>query len=495
MKSILSILLVSFLGFISTSALADCSTFQCKGFKSDFQMILKNGNDIYCYWDLKKKETQTQYDRLAKITMDRITDQTTMTDFYWMMRNWAGLFHDGHVNFMLSKSGPKVEVAAADIRFELLAPATTQEKLIVSEASPSLGLEIGDEILKVGNFTANEAIEQTLPTTSGSTERMRRFFGARRIIEVLAPIVAINQQIEFQVRRNLSGSINTWTVQVPLRNLIVPQQHTKSSSPLVYSEVLPGNIGYLRIDGFSNTVFALEDAMDQLVNTQSLIIDVRKNGGGDQSGDVVLSRLISRSINRYSVSPRASQLLVWNYPSIGQKKKIRGTDFTVWYPNTVTAERTKRYKGKSVYTLTSANCFSACDTFVSALKTHGLSQVIGDGSGGGTGSPLVFSLPYTKHQFRYSVFRGRTHKKNWIEGVGTLPDFNITSTPEDRAQGIDTTLLKAIELASGKTLTRSEQKKWVTTLGPYQDGQTLNKDPITLEMEQATMQQSFRGSF
>jgi len=238
-------------------------------------------------------------------------------------------------------------------------------------------------------------------------------------------------------------------------------------------------------------VFALEDAMDELSNTDGLVIDVRKNGGGDQSGNAVLARLTKKTLNRYSESPRASPMLVKLYPQIGEKRKIRGTEFTRWYGNPVFPQKSKRFKGKRVFVMTSANCFSACDTFVSALQTYHLAEVIGDGSGGGTGSPLVFSLPYTKHQFRYSTFRGRTHKKKWIEGVGTIPDVLVTANSLDRASGNDVQLLKALELASGKTLSRSKRNTIIDRLGPYHDGQTLEKEPITLETEQAAMQQAF----
>jgi C-terminal processing protease CtpA/Prc len=106
------------------------------------------------------------------------------------------------------------------------------------------------------------------------------------------------------------------------------------------------------------------------------------------------------------------------------------------------------YKGK-VYALTSAYCFSACDTFVSALQENKLATIVGEGTGGGTGTPHVFELPISGLRFRYSVAQGLTAvKKTFIEGVGTLPDITIIPTIEERIAGEDQQLLKIINLVA-----------------------------------------------
>ena len=104
----------------------------------------------------------------------------------------------------------------------------------------------------------------------------------------------------------------------------------------------------------------------------------------------------------------------------------------------------ERYADKPVIALTSPNCFSACDTFASALKVNRLAAIVGEGTGGGTGTPLVFDLPYSQHRFRYSVVRGMTADGQPIEGAGTLPDLVIEPTQAERAEGKDQQLLTAL---------------------------------------------------
>src|SRR5205085_3772593 len=57
-------------------------------------------------------------------------------------------------------------------------------------------------------------------------------------------------------------------------------------------ERLPGNVGYLDLRGFNPAQFAADTgaaAMNFLANTDALIIDLRRNGGGDPAMVAFLS--------------------------------------------------------------------------------------------------------------------------------------------------------------------------------------------------------------
>jgi C-terminal processing protease CtpA/Prc len=103
-----------------------------------------------------------------------------------------------------------------------------------------------------------------------------------------------------------------------------------------------------------------------------------------------------------------------------------------------------RYTDKPVVLLTGTGCFSACDTFTSALKTNRLATVVGEPTGGGSGQPLVFKLPDSGMSFRYGVVRGITADGKPIEGVGTAPDQLIERTQQERIDNRDQQLLSAL---------------------------------------------------
>jgi C-terminal processing protease CtpA/Prc len=139
-----------------------------------------------------------------------------------------------------------------------------------------------------------------------------------------------------------------------------------------------------------------------------------------------------------------SDFIIANRPESFFMPWTPGDEFAQWSRLQVAPSGT-RYD-KPIVALISPNCFSACDTFTAALKSNKLATIAGEGSGGGTGTPLVFSLPISSHQFRYSVVRGLTSDGAPIEGAGTLPDVVIEPTVDERINGRDEQLEKAFSL-------------------------------------------------
>jgi C-terminal processing protease CtpA/Prc len=448
-RSHLSLLFLTL--FLSVAASAACVTPRCLGFQSDLDYFVNKGVENYCYWEVKTKDTGHDYRKIADDLKTRISDDTSMTEFNTIMRTWAASFHDGHVNFILGARGEPIQMAAADVRFELIAPGTEQEVLIVAKTSWHLGLKVGDVVTHVGSLTAKEAIDRAVMTQSGSTPRMRRYFAAKRIIEVMAPIDGVEQKIDIVIADSAHAGAGK-TVSVPFRMVAFPNTdtYTAVTSP-VSSKILENNIGYLKISRFIDSESGIIEAMANLADTESLIIDVRGNGGGDQSGDEVLNRLIQKEITRYSVSARMSDDVKSERVEFNDEALISGTDFTVWKPRLVAPSANTPYLNKQIVTLIDSGCFSACDTFVSALKTNQLSTIIGLGSGGGTGTPLMGRLPYSNHGFRYSVIRGVSADGLPIEGVGTLPHLVSMPTVEDRILGIDSPMVLAIQYLTAAT--------------------------------------------
>ena len=433
-------------GADAAHATTSCGTI-CQNRRQEFRYVVYVGKQIYCYWDRKRADTGTDFDALANQIESSITDDSTTTDYYLAARKWASAFHDGHVNMLMKTDTSDIEIYSAPIRMELLAPGTNHEKLVISEATAGFGANVGDEVTMIGDKTAKEAVDASELMTSGSTARMRRFFGARRLVDGYG----ISQSLPLKLTLNHLGSV---------RLAEIPRSVTLASHPVpgtgagadttglatIQAKVLPGNLGYLRADGFggSQGAFLLGQAMDRLSQTRGLILDMRKNGGGDQSGDSIIGRLITKTVTRYQVSERVSDYLLASRPELFNSAWNTGGEFTDWHSLEVKPIGTAY--GKPVYVLTSPNCFSACDTFVAALKSNHLATVVGEGSGGGTGSPLVFDLPVSGFQFRYGVVRGKTSTDDWIEGSGTQPDVAVEVTQAERMNGVDQQLLTAASM-------------------------------------------------
>src|SRR6201995_4629653 len=134
-------------------------------------------------------------------------------------------------------------------------------------------------------------------------------------------------------------------------------------------ERLPGNIGYLDLRGFNQAEFAAETgaaAMNFLANTDALIIDLRRNGGGDPAMVAFLSSSLFGPepvhLNDLYFRPDDSTHQWWTLPMVPGK---RFGD------------------KKDVYVLTSKRTFSAAEEFTYNLKNLKRATIVGETTGGG----------------------------------------------------------------------------------------------------------------
>ncbi|MFK2876652.1 S41 family peptidase [Rhodanobacter hydrolyticus] len=174
-------------------------------------------------------------------------------------------------------------------------------------------------------------------------------------------------------------------------------------------ERLPGNVGYLDIRGFLPADFVATGyaaAMNLVAGSDALIIDLRKNGGGDPSSvATLLSYFFAEGDSRHLND------LYW-------RKGDRTQQF--W----TAAVSGPRYT-RPVYVLTSALTFSGGEECAYDFQTQKRATLVGTSTGGGANPGDVFALG---HGFVAFIPVGRavnpvTHT-NW-EHVGVKPDIAV----------------------------------------------------------------------
>lgn len=176
-------------------------------------------------------------------------------------------------------------------------------------------------------------------------------------------------------------------------------------------EILRGNIGYLKIDGFAPASLAGQTAaaaMDYLQHTDAMIIDLRENHGGE---------------------PEMVQLLASYF---FDKKPVHLNDIYYRKDNKTETYRTlsklpgQRY-AKPVYLLTSNETFSGGEEFAYDLQVLKRATLIGETTGGGANPGESVTVA---DGFVAFIPTGRAinpiTKTNW-EGVGVAPDIKTDS--------------------------------------------------------------------
>jgi retinol-binding protein 3 len=190
------------------------------------------------------------------------------------------------------------------------------------------------------------------------------------------------------------------------------------------AEILPGNIGYLKIDGFfqpDQAARAMTQAALRFVsNSNVLIIDLRHNGGGDPSMvSYVCGFLFEHKTHLNDLYSR---------------KDNKTDEFWAIPDTTLSALDTL-----PIYILTSHYTYSAGEELTYDLQCQKRALIIGEVTGGGAHPfvPIVIARGFLVN-IPFARAINPITKSNW-EAVGVKPDVQ---TPADQALETALTIIK-----------------------------------------------------
>lgn len=207
-------------------------------------------------------------------------------------------------------------------------------------------------------------------------------------------------------------------------------------------ERLPGNIGYIDLRMFADPAVCGDTAaaaMTLVANTEALIFDLRKNGGGMPRMVMFLCSYLFEGedvhLNSFYFRPDDSTKQYWTQSHVPGKRY--GQD-------------------KPVYVLTSNYTFSGGEEFAYDLQNLKRATIIGEVTGGGAHPGGVLQL--TEH-FNMFLPVGRAINPitgtNW-EGVGVQPDLKVSAE-----EAFDIAYTKALETVLGRVGEDAEKRDLV----------------------------------
>lgn len=199
-------------------------------------------------------------------------------------------------------------------------------------------------------------------------------------------------------------------------------------TPDITSEMLEGNIGFIRIDAFDKGAEQeFETHLQSLVDAgaKALIFDVRVNGGGYAD---VMSEMLDKLL------PKG--MIISMTDKTGNTDENYSDDECVGLPMAV---------------LTNRYSISAAEFFAAAIQEYGVGTVVGEKTGGKGYAQTMMPLS-DGSALNISTYRYYTPKGNTLAETGVTPDVEV-ALEEEKLQDFyslekeeDTQLQKAIEI-------------------------------------------------
>jgi hypothetical protein len=221
-------------------------------------------------------------------------------------------------------------------------------------------------------------------------------------------------------------------------------------------KILPGNVGYLKFNGFMDASVAgptAISAMNFLAHTNALIIDLRDNGGGSPSLIQLITTYFfeeSEHLNSFYIRDGDQMNQFWTLTYVPGEKLLE-TD---------------------IYILTSRYTFSGAEEFTYNLKNMKRAIVVGETTGGGAHPVTSYII---NDNFMVRVPFGKAvnpiTKDNW-EGTGIDPHV---ATTRDKAKDV------AYVLALDSLIKKDNNEETKSRLQWVKDGLNAKLDPVSVD--------------
>ena len=330
-------------------------------------------------------------------------------------------------------------------------------------------------VRSIDGKTMNEWIELARPYVANGSPQLvrRRALGDMREIDWVRRV--LGEETGAPLKVTFSTEDGSETVERELE--LSSRRPTYGDWPRSQSELLEGDIGYLRIAQMNGDVDSLHEAMEEFVDTEGLIVDVRGNGGGTRElllalggyligpkepavvGNIAQYRLSER-FDEDHLEARYMHRPDWDGWNDRQREAIEAAaatfkpewqpvgEFSEWHYLVMdrTGHPAEYFYDLPVVVLSDSGCFSATDIFLGAVELLPRVTLLGAASSGGSARSQSFRLPKTGFEVRCASMASFRPDGRLYDGRGIEVDVEVLPAPEDflRAGG-DAQLKAALE--------------------------------------------------
>lgn len=358
----------------------------------------------------------TDWDSLYLQNIPKVVEANDIKDYYNILIKFYAKLNDGHT-WIWYPDSINNSLNTIPIRTTFI-----EGKLIVSKVlNETLNdkIAVGDEIISIDDYEISiYANKHIFPFISSSTSQDRNL----RAYTYDLFLGDIENPVKLKIKHSKDQSIDTLTIS---RKLV----QINDFKEYEYKK-LENNVGYLKINTFYSTNYKtiFDSIYSNLLNTNSLIIDLRENGGGSgEQANYILSHFLQKPTQTASYKLRKRETNEWETYEAG----------------TIYPIENKTIYDKPIILLIGSGTFSAAEDFCVAFINAKRGDLIGTNTAGSTGNSIEFDLPY-------GGFGQVTFKRDFFPdgkefvGVGIEPNIVVDTKIDDIITNNDSVLNRAI---------------------------------------------------
>lgn len=421
-----------------------------------------NYNFIYL-----NKVNKNEWDSLYKEYIIKVQETKNDYEYYRLLQKFCAYLKDGHTNVYFPQ---KIQDSIFNTNFgEYRIFLTNIEgKAIITRINESKKKEIpiGTEIVKVNNILTNEYLKkEVLPYISSSTDYVLEDWGISRLLE---GYVGTTYDLELKLP---NGKVKTLSL-----------THSKTEEKEVYppfekDELLElkwykNDIAYVALNSFSDWQISMnfKEKIPELKKARALIVDLRKNGGGNTNIGMEIFKHLTNDTILYG-SKTQSRLHIPTFKAWGKWTSEKDTINNAWAkqeylsyrdeyyhnfpyrPDTISVDDRRLLKNRRIIVptvvLIGHNTASAAEDFLIYADNQEHMTKIGEPTFGSTGQPMFFDLP-NGGAARICTKKDTYPNGKEFVGVGIQPDIKVSKSLSDYMENKDPVLDKAIEFLKNK---------------------------------------------
>jgi hypothetical protein len=411
--------------------------------KKDFQVLRDSLQNIHA--GLYRYKTQPEMNGIFDDAYRQLDHPMTETDFFAIVSNLVSNIEDGHTECFLPKDF--IESMVSTIKIFPIQIKFIGEKAYVP--CDTKEFSAGTEIVSIDGKPVNAIRKQLFAHLSSDgtieTEKYVKINDGHDPFSYLY-FVVYGGKPDFRVGyKTSSGQFEEKVLSAQLFNNMECPPVRAEINKYLSLDYQAGNVAVMTIKTFANEFMertkenfenflaaSFKELKEKKIN--KLIIDLRENGGGEDTNGLLFYRYLSNKPFRYYASLNTTKHVVTDHPNLN-----------------VQQPEENNFKGKVEF-LIGGKSFSGAAEFSAIAKSNQRGLFIGEETAGGyygntSGSKIALELPNTRIRVNIPITKYvMAVKRSKYKDRGILPDHTVVPTITDYLQHKDVQMDFALKL-------------------------------------------------